>query len=343
MKRPILLIAALLAMLAPSGARAASIVNGDFETGTLSGWHVHSLGAGDWFAYEGTAAPIGHKRGADPIQAPPQGAHALIADQANPDTAIIYQDIDLEPGSNYRLSLLAYYNSYKPIAVPSPDTLSVDDDELEGQANQQYRIDLMKPEAPIESLDPADILRTLFRTQPGDPAAMPPTRLTASLGPYAGQTVRLRVATAAHEEVLNAGIDTVSISSPSGNAPARGSSRFSFDRVKTNRRNGTATLFVRVPGAGLLTATGESRMTLSSGAAGKGKVLRKTIKSETAKTVRASTVSLHLRPNPLARETLEQRHRLRARVTVVYLPTGEPREVASLPVVLRLSARSSRR
>jgi len=340
MKRPLLLIAVLLAMMAPSGARAASIVNGDFETGTLGGWHVHSLGAGDWFAYEGTAAPIGHKRGADPVQAPPQGAHALIADQANPDTAIIYQDIDLESRSNYRLSLLAYYNSYKPIAVPSPDTLSVDDEELGGQANQQFRIDLIKPEAPIDSLDPSDILRTIFRTQPGDPVAMPPTRLTASLGAYAGQTVRLRIATAVREEVLNAGVDAVSISSPSEDTPAGGSNRFSFGKVRMNRKNGTATLFVRVPSAGLLTATGESKVTSSSGAVGKREVLRSTIKPETAKAVRASTVSLHLRPTPLARRVLEQRHRLRARVKVVYLPTGEPREVASLPVVLRLSAHS---
>ena len=342
MKRPIPLIAALLAMLAPSGARAASIVNGDFETGTLSGWNVHSLGAGDWFPYEGAAAPIGHKRGADPVQAPPQGAHALIADQANPDTAIIYQDIDLEPGSNYRLSLLAYYNSYKPIAVPSPDTLSVDEVELGGQANQQFRIDLMKPEAPIESLDPADIFRTLFRTRPGGPVAMPPTRLATSLGPYAGQTVRLRIATAVHEEVLNAGIDAVSLSSAAGNSPALGPSRFSLGKVRINHRNGTATLPVRVPGAGLLTVKGESRVAPRSGAQRRAKLSRKTIKPETAKALRASTVSLHLRPTPLARAILERKHRLRVRVAVVYLPAGERREVASLPVLLELNARSHR-
>ena len=71
---------------------------------------------------------------ADPVQAPPQGAYAAITDEANPDTLILYQDIALEAGFSYQLSLLAYYDSYKPIAVPTPDTLSVDEGILGGRA-----------------------------------------------------------------------------------------------------------------------------------------------------------------------------------------------------------------
>jgi len=61
--RAALLVVVLVAMLAPNGANAANVANGNFESGTLNGWQAHHLtGAGNWFAYAGTAAPIGSKR-----------------------------------------------------------------------------------------------------------------------------------------------------------------------------------------------------------------------------------------------------------------------------------------
>ena len=210
-------LAALLMLLAPSGAAAATVVNGDFESGNLRGWQVHrAIQAGNWFAYEGTNAPIGSKRGANPVQPPPQGDFAAIVDQANPDTLILYQDVVLEPGRSHRLGMIVYYDSYAPIATPTPDTLSVDEEVLAGQSNQQYRIDVMRPDAPLESLAPADILDTVFRTKKGDPARLSPTRVTADLTRFAGQTVRLRISSAVTEEVFNAGLDAVSISGSGG-------------------------------------------------------------------------------------------------------------------------------
>jgi hypothetical protein len=314
----------ILALLAPSGAAAATVVNGGFESGALNGWHAYrSLADGNWFAYKGTAAPIGSKRGADPVQPPPDGAYAAIADEANPDTLILYQDIALEAGQAHQLSLLAYYDSYAPLANPKPDTLSVDSEALAGQHNQQFRIDVMRPTAPLESLDPTDILLTLFRTKQGGPLKMGPTKFTADLSPFAGQTVRLRIATAVHEEVLNAGVDTVRISSTApGKSPpggSTGSGRFSIGKVKANRENGTVSLKVRVPGPGRLKATG------------------KKIKSDTARATSAGTVTMHLKPTSAGRTVLKRKHRLRVRVTVRYTPAGGGHaETASMPVLIRL-------
>ncbi len=340
-KRSILSMAVALALLVPGSAAAATVVNGDFEAGTLKGWHLrHVTEAGSWFAYEGTEPPIGKKRsGAAPVQAPPQGAFAAIVDEANPDTLILYQDVDLEAGQNHRLSLLAYYDSYKPIAVPTPDTLSVADDALGGQKNQQFRIDVMKPGAPIESLDPADILRTVFQTNPGDPVKMAPTKLTADLTPFAGQTVRLRVAVAVHEEVLNAGVDAVSISSnPPGSS--RGSDRLRLGKAVANPRNGTATLPVQVPGAGSIAAKGSAvSVAASLVGGGAGKRSGKPIKPASAKAAGAGTVKLRLKPTPFALAILKQKHRLRVRVAVTYKPNDGGREAASASVLLRLAAR----
>ncbi len=340
----ILLVAALAVVVAPNGASAATVVNGGFESGTLEGWHVHRLTeAGNWFAYEGTAAPIGSKRStpADPVQAPPQGEYAAVSDEANPDTLILYQDIALEAGRSHQLSLLAYYNSYKPVAVPTPDTLSVDEESLAGEKNQQFRIDVIKPEAPLESLNPDDILRTLFVTKPRDPQSMVPTRLTANLSAFAGQTVRLRIANAVHEEVFNAGVDAVSVSSAApGGSPSAGSRHgggptlFGFGRFKVNRQRGIATLRVQVPGSGLLRAKGVSTSAGGARASGNRK-LRKPIEPITVPFASAKTVTIHLRPTPSARAVLKQKHKLRIKVAVTYMPTGSPPETAFVPVVLR--------
>jgi hypothetical protein len=339
-KRPILFAAALLALLAPSAASAASVVNGDFEAGSLKGWHVHrATEAGNWFAYEGTSAPIGSKRGADPVQAPPQGTYAATTDEANPESLILYQDIALEPGFSHRLSLLAYYNSYRPIAIPTPDTLSVDEESLAGQPNQQYRIDVMKPDAPLESVEPADILRTLLRTNPGGPENMAPTKLTADLTPFAGQTVRLRIANAVNQEVFNAGVDAISISSTApGGTPAHG--RLSLGKARANRKNGTAILPARVPGPGLLKAKGGGGPA-SARASGSTKRPRTPIEPVTVRVTAPGKVMIHLKPTPSARAILRQKHKLRVKVAVTFAPPGESPQAASQSVLLELAPRAA--
>jgi hypothetical protein len=347
-----LLLAALVAMLVPSGAEAANVVNGDFESGALSGWQAQqSTGAGNWFAYTGTDAPIGSKRPtpADPVQPPPQGTYAAVSDEANPDALILYQDVPLAAGLDHQLSLLAYYDSYRPVAIPTPDTLSVDDESLllpngEFQKNQQFRIDVMRPEAPLESLDPADILRTVFTTKPGDPARMTPRKLTTNLSAFAGQTVRIRIANAVTEEVFNAGVDSVSVSTtrPAGQLPSGGSRRnpilFSFGRIKVNRHTGTAAVRVRVLGGGLLRAKG-APIAIGAGQTSTSGRLGKPIEPITVPVASAKTVTIHLRPTLRARAVLRQVRSLRVRVGVTFMPTDGSPEAASVPVIFRLGPR----
>jgi hypothetical protein len=345
---PALFITVLLALAAPSGAMAANVVNGDFEAGSLKGWHVdQAIKTGDWFAYKGTDAPIGSKRkqGATTVQAPPQGVYAATTDQANPDSLTLYQDIALEAGSAHRLSLLAYYDSYKPIAVPTPDSLSIDETAIGGQNNQQYRIDVIKPGAPLGSLDPADILRTVFRTKPGDPQKMPPTKLVADLSPFAGQTVRLRIANAATEEVFNAGVDAIEVFAPGegGNSSPGGSkpgapSRLGLGKPKANRRTGTVTLPIHVPGPGALKARGKSIRPPAGLARASAAKRRQAVKPVTARARGAGTVRIRLTPTAFGRAVLARKGKLRVKITVTFKPAGDPPEAVSLPVTFRLTA-----
>lgn len=323
------------ALAAPSAGVAATVVNGDFESGDLQGWEVHrETEAGNWFAYSGSSDPIADKRGGQPIQPPPQGRFAAIADQINPESLVLAQDVSLGAGLEHRLSLFAYYDSFAPIAVPSPDTLSAAGESLAGQANQQFRIDVMRAGSPLGSVDPADLLRTVFRTQPGDPKTMQPTRLTADLTQFAGQTVRLRIAVAAHEEVLAAGVDAAAIASaPPGQLPpgakkgANGGgskdgnpTRLGFGKLQPNTRNGTAVLPVHVPGPGRLTAGTKKR-----------------IKPASTSPAGAGIVKLRLKPTAAALEILRVKHKLRLKLAVAFVPKGAAREATTIPVTLKLA------
>jgi hypothetical protein len=290
---------------------------------------------GNWFAYKGASEPILEVRSTpgkpptQPIQPAPQGTYAAIADQLSADTVILTQDVALEPASTHFLSLLAFYTSYAPIAVPVPDTLSVDGAQLGGQANQQFRIDVIKPGAPLESVDPADILATVFRTLPGAPKQMGPTQRTAELSAFAGQTVRLRIAVAASSEVLAAGIDSVAIT-PNPPKPIGPSDlnprRFRLGKAIANRKNGTVTLSVEVPGAG--TVTGRSAI--------KAKKARKPVKRAQRKARRAGTVKLLLKPTAAGLAILREKGKLRTRVAVSF-KEGKSTTTATKAVVFKLA------
>jgi len=315
------LVAVALAALTPAAAGAAEIVNGGFESGDFAGWEVRqSTGAGKWYAHRGTEPPIPHERGAVSVQPPPQGAYAAIADEINPETLLLYQDLQLEPGTAYKLSLLAYYDSYSALTTPSPDTLSVDGEVLGPKSNQQFRIDVMKAGSPPDSVDPNDVLINLFSTRSGGARKMEPTQLVGDLAPFAGQTVRLRIAVAATEEVLSAGVDAVALSSPDGTFRQSQSLRIRPLKAKANLKTGTVLLPVLVPEAGRLVAT-------SRGGKAKG---------ASAEPAKAGVVRLRLRPSRKGRSILERRHKLRVGVTLVWQPVTGGRQKLRVPIVFQL-------
>jgi hypothetical protein len=335
------LASAVAALTLAAPAAATTVVNGDFEAGGLTGWQVHkAVEGGDWFAYSGTETPISAKRGNHSVQPPPQGKRAAISDQLSAETLILYQDVALEPNRPHHLNLFAYYDSARPIAVPSPDTLSVDDGVLGDQRNQQFRVEVISPEAPLDTADPADILSTAFRTQAGAPRRMAPRGLSVDLSSLAGQTVRIRAVAVAHEELLNAGIDAVSITrtpDPPSGAGADGGrrqgggadgarDRLRLGRARVDRRSGTVALAVEVPGPGLLSVRSQPRWAIQRLA---------------RKAKGPGTVWMRLRPRGRAVGVLARAHSLRTVPSVVFIPTAGEIETTSRPVVFRLASRQN--
>ncbi|HEX3243085.1 MAG TPA: hypothetical protein VHQ97_08385 [Solirubrobacterales bacterium] len=338
-------IAAAL-LLIPAASPAATVVNGDFETGSLSGWQVHnSTQFGNWFAYTGNKPPLQKQAEEEegefeevPLEpiaprvtplvtpafpaffVPPQGSWAAVDDERRQDTAILYQDIALEPYWTHHLTMTFYYHSFAPIFVPNPDTLGFPGPQIivigeePKPIQQQVRVDVMKPTAPLESLNPSDILTTLFASRTGDPQTMAPTQLSADLTPFAGQTVRLRIANAVYDDIFNTGVDAVSVAStPPSNLFTKG-------KLKLNRRKGTATLTVTVPGPGVLTLADAGRTKKAT--ASKSRRKPKLLKPATVKPTAAGTVKVPVKATGAGKRILRKRGKLRFKASLSFTPTG---------------------
>jgi hypothetical protein len=323
---------ASVALIVPAAASGATVVNGDFEAGSLAGWsQVSSPGSG-WFAYSGTNAPISTKGPELPpeeeeeiidiprqVFPPPQGSFAAISDENGPSHHILYQDIALEPAATHVLSMLVYYKSEAPITVPTPDRLTVqeepgpEEEPEEEPDNQQYRIDVIKPEAPIATLNPSDILATVFKTNPGDPESMAPTQLSVDLSAFAGQTVRLRLADVDNRFFMNSGADAISITSVPFNQFTLGK------KLKLNKKKGTAKLAVTVPNPGIVKSIDVRAL---HGKAGTSKRKPVRVKRSKATASAAGKVFLKLAPTAAGRKALKAKHKLAFRLQVTYTPTG---------------------
>lgn len=194
-------IGLLLALcLCFSSVKAAElIVNGNFETGDLSGWAVElqpeSLGG--WVVYSGTTLPYS---GSDFFH-PPGELHGAAFDQIGPASSVLYQDVAIPKGTA-TLTFTYYYQDY--------DTVHTLD--YHHKSSQQFRVDIVDIDAHPFSIASEDVLANVFELNSVVHSSQEPTIVTYDLKPFCGQTIRLRFAAVNHEGTFKVGVDDISIS-----------------------------------------------------------------------------------------------------------------------------------
>jgi D-alanyl-D-alanine carboxypeptidase len=220
----------------------------DFESGAITGWQAVGGGSGGWLVYADGHKPPDPAR-SDPdvpfaVPDPPQGRFAAVTDMNGPGTRILYRDLRLE--GRFTLQASVFYAGTGPFS--SPATLAYD----APVANQQFRIDLVRPSAPIDSVAEGDVLVNVFGTSPGDPARRQPTEVSADVSGWAGQAVRLRLASTDNQGPLRVGVDNLRFQPIDGDADGR------VERLATPKPSSAVDLVLhRLPQAQALAALAE--------------------------------------------------------------------------------------
>ena len=181
----------------------ASAASDGFESGNLANWRVDRRGAGGWFVYTDGRKPPEPAQ-SDPnlpfnVPNPPYGMYAAVTDMNGPGRRILYRDVTLDGRFRLRLSVF-YVNSGAFAAAGTSDRLG---DE------QQFRIDLVTPSAPLDSLAKEHLLAAIYEAKPADPPRLEPIDVTVDLSRWAGQSVRLRITSADNQGPLRAGVDEI--------------------------------------------------------------------------------------------------------------------------------------
>ena len=194
--------------LAGGDDQPGTVVMDDFESGELTAWRAVGGGDGDWFVYtDGQTAP--DQAQSDPripfnVPDPPEGEFAAVTDAKGPGTRILYRDVELD--GSFTLDLTVFYAGVANAPFASPESLAYD---LRLEPNRQFRIDLVDPSAPIDSVADGDVLVNVFHTSPGDPASLEPTEVSVDVSDLAGETVRLRLAQVDNTGPLRVGVDNI--------------------------------------------------------------------------------------------------------------------------------------
>jgi hypothetical protein len=180
--------------------------NWNFESGDFTGWQTRSSGSGAWHVYADATTPP-DPADSDPVvpfkvPEPPEGKFAAVTDMSAPGARILYRDVKLDRRVKLRFTL--FYENHGS-EFSSPPSLEFDTCE----PNQQFRVELVDPAAPVASLAAKHILARIFQTEPGDRNKLGPRTISFDLSRWAGQTVRIRFAQVDNRGPLRAGVDDV--------------------------------------------------------------------------------------------------------------------------------------
>ena len=133
----------------------------------------------------------------------PPGKFAILTDLRGPGTRILYRDLKLD--GRFILRMTVFYASPAGTGSVTRGRWPTHGTEH----NEQFRVDLIRPSAPIDSVAKRDLLVNVFRTAPGDASLRHPIEVRVNVSRLAGHAVRLRLAVAENQAPLLAGVDDI--------------------------------------------------------------------------------------------------------------------------------------
>lgn len=215
----LLSLALPLAVVGAARAQTEFLVNGDFETGTLTGWQIPGIGFGGFIADNNNLDPL-----LDPSSpsAPfsrlaTVGASAgnfyAVSDSLGPGAQALIQTFTIPAGTaNITLSFDMFVNDWN--GAGALNTMGHPFEAVYETPTQFARVDLMSSAGDVFSNNGA--LANFYLGVDESPEDFPPFGytsyafdITALTG--AGGTFRLRFITAANQFTINQGVDNVSI------------------------------------------------------------------------------------------------------------------------------------
>jgi len=184
-------------------AQTEHIVNGDFETGTLSGWTATTTGAAlAWTVNDGTIPPTGFSGLLSPIS----GNFDVYSSQGGPSMSILSEPFIVPAGINS--ATLSWKDRIQNFAAVFSDPI------------QEARV-LIKDAAGVVTI------AEIFSTNPGDPLIQlgPNTRsfdITTLLQGLQGQTIRVSFEQRDNFGFFNLSLDDISLITNSGTSGSTG-------------------------------------------------------------------------------------------------------------------------
>ena len=217
-------VAVVGVVFASQAVAATTVTNGSFETGDFTGWTVipQADSSGNWTVTTGTSSPIDQvtiplrrprptrRSSTRPVRARPSCTRTSRSSAGRATRTLTFTHWYANDATEGGEDVVGTKRSLDDTPLwASPPTLDFTTD----VDNQQYRVDIMKPTADLASVASADVLKSVFQTEPGDPATLDPTGVTVDLSAFAGQTVRLRFAAVDNDFYLRVGVDCLALAS----------------------------------------------------------------------------------------------------------------------------------
>jgi hypothetical protein len=204
-RRTVVLAAAGAAVLlfAAVALAGSSFKNGGFETGDFTEWTTDTTPGSDgqWFVSNKRFTPINGFGWKGPVEK----EFAAVTDQTGPGANVLYRTIKVGSKTS-RISMILYYKNRAGVFC-NPTGLLLD--ETADLCDQMYTVDILRDGANPFSIDPADIVKTVFRTGPSSPSSMSPTKFSVTLSGVGN--VILRFGEVDNQDNFNASVDNVTV------------------------------------------------------------------------------------------------------------------------------------